>query len=164
MAASAYSFLKNYASQYLTEGIPLTIILVSDEREQSTGTEQEVIDEFKKYLSKPDQLTIHSIVNLAQDTGQRYKKLSELTNGTYSNIHDPNFSTAMKKLGEAIAESIGNIKLKQKAYPESIVVKIEGVVVDFWTYNEADNTIVFDSSQGQVTQETNISISYIPRL
>jgi hypothetical protein len=161
---SAARFFENYAGSYIDPESFVAIIALSDEHEQSGGNPEGYIEEFKKYVDGPERLTFHSIINFRKDRDDRFKKTAQSSNGLYLDINSPDFGKILKQLGEYIASKIGEIKLTQSAYLESIKVYVNGARFYDWKYDEQKRQIFFDSNANPPRKGDKLEVEYTPKI
>lgn len=136
---------------FLRVDTPLSLILVSDEPEQSPGG-------WEKTLSAIQLLAPDAIVSAiagdypggcdTAEAGAGYYEAVQATGGVYHSICDADWSPHLESISEVSTQIDGEITdtfiLSDYPDPQTIAVEVDGELVDAWTYDSASNAIVFD--------------------
>jgi len=149
---------------FLREDAKLYIIAVSDEQDQSKGETDFYVDFFQniKGPRNTDMMKVSAIVAPPNDTtcgpqdggGTRSIDVATRTNGIFESICG-NWAVALNALGMDAFAAIREFPLSRPADPNTITVKVNGVVVpragsqggaDGWTYYGDTNSVFFGDS------------------
>lgn len=150
-------FMIRYAANFVREDAYLIVVLISDEKEQSSGTVKSYIDQIKSYKSNPGLLKMYSIVNLT--SAPRYIEAADRTGGKKADIKS-NFAETLKNMGEKIVELSSSFALKSLPYDSEIVVKVDGkVMTSGWTIDTESGTLKF-AADSVPNEGASITITY----
>jgi len=154
-----YNYMTNdaYAATWLRPEVPLLVVFVSDEEEQSTVTFTNVANFNLWYDYLRPQTFLASIVNVgaadtlcttyysATNTGTRYMDATNYFGGNIIDICDTDWSSGVEEATSRI-EIIEEWELHHTPFPESIVIFVNEDPYDGanWHYDEPTNTIIFD--------------------
>ena len=151
-----YVSMDAYAPTWLRPEVPLLVVFVSDEDEQSTNHFTSVHDFNFWYDGLRTQTFLASIVNIgppdtvctsyhASYTGDRYMEATNYFGGNIIDICDTDWSAGVAEATSEI-EIVEEWSLYHTPIPESIVIFINGDPYDAanWHYDAPTNTIVFD--------------------
>jgi hypothetical protein len=163
----------NINGGFLRDDAKLSVIMISDEPEQSKGSVDEYVTFFKN-LKGAQNSNLISVSAIATDTNgctevdgtqatgdERYKTMVAAMNGRFQSICNPDWTTMMSQLG---LDSLGlkvEFLLSRAAEPSSIqvCVKAGGAsdpscvaqtetsdgAANGWFYDAADNSVVFNA-------------------
>ncbi|MCT4641727.1 MAG: hypothetical protein N4A33_05465 [Bacteriovoracaceae bacterium] len=143
-------FTLNYAPTYFRSDAYYIVVYVSDEWDQSSKTVEEYYANLTAWKSDTSKVKAYSIVNMKsnyQYGHARYKKITELTNGTINSIHSDFYQT-LTSMGTNIANLVHSFVLTNNiTLTESIKVYIDNVLVTSgWSYDSVNNAILFEAS------------------
>lgn len=98
--------------------------------------------------------------------GQRYIQMANKTNGILGSICDPTYAASLNAIQSQIVSLSTQFFLNRDAIPSTIVVTVNGVVIpndatNGWTYNEANQSIMFHGS-AVPSQDANIQVRFTP--
>jgi hypothetical protein len=80
----------------------------------------------------------------ASSSGTRYIQLANATGGVVESICTPNWAASLERISESAFGPNRVFKLSETPSDASrIVVRVDGVVVDGWTYDAATNSVIF---------------------
>ncbi|MFT5681021.1 MAG: hypothetical protein ACI8RZ_001927 [Myxococcota bacterium] len=130
---------------------PLSVILVSDEPEQSP-------DGWKKALAEIEALAPDAIISAiagdypdgceTAEPGHGYYEAVEATGGVYHSICAEDWSPHLESISEVSTQIDGEITdtfdLSDYPDPSTLSVTVNGEVVEGWVYNAISNSVVFD--------------------
>lgn len=124
-----------------------TIILVSDEYEQSREPADEMVDAIRGLASNA---SIHAIAGDVPDgcptagPGVGYDEAALTTGGAFLSICEPDWGAYFATIAElASTGQTGTFVLEGRPDPASLVVVVGEVVWSGWTYDESANAIEF---------------------
>lgn len=134
---------------FLRDGAKTTLVLVSDEPEQSSGAWSDLVSEI---LTVAPTASITSIAGDVPDgcyqaePGWGYYEASVATHGAFLSICGEDWSSYFEAIANMSATGqVTTFYLDSHPDPEGIVVKVNDVPQpDGWAYDEAQNAIVFD--------------------
>jgi hypothetical protein len=126
----------------------LSIILVSDEPEQS-GTDWSLwVEQYRTAKSDPDLVMISAVVDHTHTCGSGaagYTEAAFETGGLILDICDSDWGAYAAELGVAAAASLRTFNLDAVPDPETIVVEVDGVQYDAgWFYDAMRNAVVVE--------------------
>lgn len=138
--------------------IPLHVIVMSDERDQSTGYGasetywQPYVDAFETYAGRARDLTVHAVIDRGQGcggdpfTGAGYEEAADATGGLVRDICQPYFQSFTDIAAEA-REVPGYYALTAwDLDPTSIRVWVNGTEwTEDWHHQPVGNAVVFDA-------------------
>lgn len=137
---------------FIRENSKTTLVLVSDEPDQSSGIWSNYVQEIQFYAPNA---AITAIVGdvpggcATAAAGTGYYEAAAATQGAFLSICESDWSGYFKAI--ATLSSTGatdRFALSSSPDPASITVRVEGeLVTTGWTYDEAGNAIVFDADQ-----------------
>jgi hypothetical protein len=133
-------FLDSHGQNWIRENSKLVIIMVSDEREQSNISGDELLTQVQSFKPEYNDLMISAIINKDKDNGDRYEDITDNTLGSFLEIED-DFDENLDDLSTSILEQILSYPLQQKAYKNSIKVFVNGVEFEHWTYHKPTHTV-----------------------
>jgi hypothetical protein len=153
---------------FLRQDASLSIIVLSDEPDQSTQPAQFYINFFKniKGYRNPDLLRFNAVIGIDEKTLQpkcgsggsnsgatsngRYLSVVQATRGLVASICSNNWSSTLSRIGAVTFGLKKQFLLSRIADPKSIVVKVNGKVVakgtTTWDYSTQDNSVNFVTS------------------
>ena len=151
-----YMTYDSYAHTWLRSDVPLLVVFVSDEEEQSTVNFVNVTDFNLWYDHLRPQTFLASIINVeptetlctsynASYTGYRYMQATNYFGGNIIDICNTDWSQGVEEATSEI-EIIEEWKLYHTPIPASIVVFVNENPYDVsnWHYDEPTNTVLFD--------------------
>ncbi len=151
---------------FLRKDASLSVIVISDEADGSSQPVQYYLNFFLgiKGVRNKDLFRFHGIIgydpatkkNQCQGSGGqgvstgRYLSMIQSTGGVVASICNANWSQTLSNIGTVIFGLKRQFFLTRAADPKSIVVKVDGVVVNTsattWTYDPINNSIDFDKA------------------
>jgi hypothetical protein len=154
--AAASEALNGAFKKYIRPEATLNIIFVSDEEDQSP---EEVLTYLNQFYSAkggdPSLFSAYAIVGPPEgcnslagnaDPGVRYIKLAEQSGGAFESICKTDFSQALAKFGEGAFGPKSIFTLGGQAQPNSVVVKVNGVLcTEGWTLTTSGRAVKFAS-------------------
>lgn len=163
---TAMSFMDRYASSFLRKDAYLTIVILSDEEDQSDKSKEEYLAYFKSLKSKTGMVKVYSIVTQKltssmreQSVGTRYNWVADQTNGVKADIYG-NFATTLDSMGTTISNLVDTFALSAKPIDGSIKVYVNGVEnKNGWTFDTTSKVIKFKSTSIPVNG-SKIEIAY----
>ena len=151
-------------SAFLRERATLAFVSISDTADASAGFWYDYVVAFQALKPDPDNVAWHGIGGDyptgcgGADAGLGYYEASVATGGDYLSICATDWaSTLAAAFDVAIGER--SFELSSWPVPGTIVVTVDGVVVEGWTYNMADNTVELDEApeDGAVVEITYVT-------
>jgi centrosomal CEP192-like protein/ASPM-SPD-2-Hydin domain-containing protein/HYDIN/CFA65/VesB family protein len=153
----------------------LSIVIVSDEEDQSTRSMSDYEDFFRSIhgISHPERLTVSAIVGTStpECMGQngiigsyspRYIQIAEDTGGAVASICDPDWASTLSTVGARAFGLKKKFKLSADPLISSIVVTVDGQQISnsVWSYSAVDNTINFpDTNVPGANAQVNVTYS-----
>jgi len=135
------------------EGVPLSAILVSDEPEQSPSGWQAALEQVQELA--PD-VVISAIAGdypygcKTAEPGVGYYQAVQSTGGVFLSVCATDWTSHIEAISEVTTEVTADlfdtVQLASYPDPSTIEVRLDGEVVDGWTYDGDTNTIVFDET------------------
>ena len=162
---TAMSFTQRHSS-FMRDDAIFIVVILSDEEEQSGVSVLDYYNYFTSLKSNPGMVKVNSIVAfednnswLGDETrGERYIQLSNMTNGISADI-ESDFYTTLTDMGGKIVDLIDSFILSEKPVENSIIVRVNGIIVNDYTYDEQNRTISFNA--GSVPAEgSEVEITY----
>jgi hypothetical protein len=140
-------------SDFLRDDAMLAMIYVSDEPDSSPSTWSAYLSHFQSLKNDSDDFVSHAIsgdwpsgCGSASATNNVYE-LSVATAGLYLSVCATDWASHLEALVDASAADLSSFELTEWPVEESIVVRVDGVVVTTgWSYDEADRSINFEES------------------
>lgn len=149
---------------FLRDEAVLHLVFVSDEDDQSPGTVDYYVDFLKgiKGFGKPGEgmMYAHAVTGIdieaatpggpgvspcAYEKGTRYLEVAAATAGVTVDLCSTDWSAKLEVIGEAIFGLVEDFPLLRVPDPESLVLKVNGLVCEEgWILNAAANAITFD--------------------
>lgn len=139
-------------------GAPLQIIIVSDERDQSSGWGtanywSQYVTAYRAYAGAGAPMKVHGVLDTNWQTGGSeegpagYNDAISATGGTMLNIYDNNWPSALSGIAQQAVADIGVYELGQRNPDASSVrVWVDGTEwTTGWHYDAARNAVVLDS-------------------
>lgn len=80
-----------------------------------------------------------------KEEGSQYISAAHKTGGVIQSICDTNWSSSLASIGQDIAAQSSQIVLSKHPYPDTIKVKVNGVLTLNWSYNGGNNAVKFNS-------------------
>jgi len=136
----------------IREDSVLNLVGVSDEPEQSTNNYTYYVALFQSLRDDPDKLVMHAVGGdypsgcggNAAYTG--YYEATVATGGLFLSICATDWGEHLAVLTEGTTDSLDSFELADWPVAETIVVRIDGIATSTgWSYDEADNTVVFEA-------------------
>lgn len=162
LLASAAFFDRNTA--FLRDDSYLVVVYVSDEEDQSSNGVERYVNYLQSLRDSAGKVKAYSIVNTTETgeqyetVGTRYISASSQTGGTSSSIKK-DFYTTLSDIGDSIVALVDSFPLSGVPYNAEITVRVNGEVVDGWSYDSTAKTIKFDAGSVPAAG-SKISISY----
>ena len=165
---TAQRFLERYNSRipdpFLRDDAYLIIVVLSDEEDQSPQAVENYVNFFKSQKTNAAMVKLYSIVAMKktpyqwETVGSRYMEASDETNGVKHHIKD-NFYHILRGMGSQIVELTRSFALSAAAHEGKLVVKVNGQVVDGWSYQEETRSISFAEDKTPAAGSS-ISVEY----
>jgi hypothetical protein len=134
--------------KFLREDAYLAVVIVSDEQEQS-DKDAKYYSEYLKSLKVNDGWAkVYSIVTKTpqqrwETEGTKYMSVSELTNGSVTDIKT-DFHETLQKMGNTIVNLTKSFALGKKPYDASAIkVFVNNSENNDWSYDKELNAVVF---------------------
>ena len=153
---------------FLRSDAHLAVIILSDaddnDSTETVATTQAFLETLKPDLTDPasgrvrEQFTVSAVIDdqtnpgptpcVGSEDGIKFRNLANLSEGSKEDICATDFSAGLSDLSEALAQFISQILLTTEPQPDTISVKVNGVVVpestvNGWSYVAAQNKIIF---------------------
>jgi len=94
------------------------------------------------------------------EEGTQYIKAAQKTGGMIQSICEPNWSVSLGNLGYDLNAQLTQIVLPSTPDVATIKVKVNGVLVSGWTFNEGNNAVKFNADSVP-SEGANIQVDYI---
>lgn len=162
---ASYQFLEQNAAKLLRLDSYLSIIYVSDEKDQSKNSPQSYLDHMISYAGSLAKVRTHAIVDLdnsgEEDSsyGERYLYTVHKTGGIKGDV-DGNFSKILKDIASNINNLKNMFRLSKIPYVPSLKVTLNGQLSNSWSYQSAENAILINPIPDFKTE---IQIEYTPQ-
>ncbi len=130
----------------------LALVGIADEPEQSPNPWVSYVSIFQSLKSRNDLLTVHAIAGDwpsgcgSIDPGVGWYEATAATGGQFLSICTADWSGHMEDIVDDIPPDTDSFELSSWPVPETIVVTVDGEVVDWWVYDETNRTIDFHGS------------------
>ena len=132
-------------------GVPLHILWLSDEDDQSPGAPDEYLMEL--LMLTEGQVTGHAIVgtdplDYCASVGQRYIDVASMTGGVVGSICQQDFGPVLGEIGSGMGGSDTIVALPQQPEAGTIVLQVDGTPCqssDFW-YDAGTNSVTLSAS------------------
>ncbi|MCK5884082.1 MAG: VWA domain-containing protein [Bacteriovoracaceae bacterium] len=135
-------FLKRYGASFLRDDAYLIVVMISDEREQSSSSVSSYIEQLKSRKNNPGLVKVYSIVNV--NTAPRYIEAADSTGGRKADIKG-DFADILKKMGEKIVDLSSSFALKSLPYDDEIIVTVDGkTITSGWVIDTESGTLKFE--------------------
>ncbi len=138
-------------SDFLRDDSKLSIIVVTDEPDSSTQTWDVYMNHFWSLKSDTDLVVVNAIAGdwpsgcATASPSDKFYYMSVATGGLYLSVCATDWASHLESIAEASRVDLSSFELSQPPVPESIEVRIDGVVqTSGWTYNSIDQSIDFD--------------------
>lgn len=135
---------------FLRASTPLSLILVSDEPEQSPDGWEATLTAIQERVPDVIVSAIAGDYPSGCDTaeaGAGYYEAVEATGGVFHSICDADWSPHLESISEVSTQIDGEITdtfaLSDYPDPQTITVEVDGELVEDWSYDAASNAIVF---------------------
>ena len=165
----------NQNAGFLREDALLSIVMVSDEEDQSPGAVSDYIDE---YLAAKDYVPNSVIVSaVAGDVpagcnangnsatgGNRYFDATSALGGLFASICTPDWANTMQELGVVSFAALTRFQLSRIPETSTVIVVVDGAVIpndplNGWTYDATTNAIRFNGTSVPDAGES-VEVSY----
>jgi hypothetical protein len=115
---------------FLRAGSLLHIIVISDEPEGSGTPYTSWLDDYETYVAGPDYLKVSAVVDLTGCGlgGTGYIGAANATGGTILDICTPDWGSDLSDIASEVLDGVRTYNLAEPAAPETVVVKVNGVV------------------------------------
>lgn len=129
----------------------LHIISLSRNAEQSLDSTAVHLARLQALREDPSDVVLHGLggppPSGCQDADyyDRYHQATELSGGVFRDICDVDMETHVEAFASAVVPSLGAVDLDAHPIPETVEVRVDGVVVEGWSLDLLDNTLRFDS-------------------
>ena len=163
-ASNAFTERYSNSSNWMREDAYLTVVYLSDEKEQTVGSVEENLAKLQQWKSNNGLVRAYSIVDINHTRSwadpARFEKIAELTNGKAADIRGDFYQTLLE-MGSSLASLTEQFPLSATPYDiNSIKVFVNGSEVSQWTYQSDTNSIKFN--EGSVPEDkASISIQYV---
>ncbi len=143
---------------FLRRDADLEVVIVSDEEDQSAAPPAFYVD-FVRSLKgfRADNVRVSVIVgadddgvpdncrsaNGSADAGRRYGVVADATGGAVGSICAADFGPYLEAVGSRAFGLRDTFQLSRQAEPDSVVVRVEGALVQGWSYRPDSNTVAF---------------------
>lgn len=133
----------------LRDAAALVLVGITDDAERSGAAWSTYVEAFQGLKSDPSALTMHAIAGDypggcgTADAGSGWYEASALTRGSFLSICAPDWESHFRAFFEHTSAA-GEYALSHSSpIPETIVVRVDGVEAEGWTYAETENVIAF---------------------
>lgn len=115
---------------FLREGAMLHVIIISDEPEQSGTPYADWLADYESYVLSDDYLRVSAVVDLSGCGlgGAGYIPAASETGGTILDICTSDWGQDFDEIASEIIDGIRTYNLAEPCAPESVVVKVNGVI------------------------------------
>lgn len=139
-------------SDFLRDDARLNIVFLSDEVDSSAGSWVDYVNFYWTLKSDTDDVVVHAIAGdwpvsacSSAVAGTGYYETVAATGGLFLSICATDWAAHLESLAEVAATDLSTFDLSQTAVPETIEVRVDGVVQTVgWTYDPNDNSVNFD--------------------
>lgn len=158
---ASFAFSNRYnqhsSQSWLRDDAYYIIVYMSDEEDQSEASVQAYLNAIRGMKSNIGLVKAYSIVQMVDSYQngaislgyQRYKEMSDSTNGEVADIRDDFYMTLLN-MGEQIAQLSEQFPLSTRPYnADSIEVTVDGVVSQDWVYVASNNSIKFNTAPAE---------------
>jgi len=162
------------ALSFMRSDANLSIIYISDEKDQSSGGWSSYLGFFDSIKQNTDMISIFSVIgdfpggctsyvngygrNI--EFGEGYYDLSNHYNGSWFSICDEDWGLQLQEIASSIADRRSFALSNQSPKEDTIKVFVNGQEVFCWEYDEASNSVIFDINNiPEVNQTVNIEYS-----
>lgn len=150
------------AADMVRDGTPLTVVILSDEPEQSSGDVESYVKDILA-LKGDDPVRIHAIAGAvptsscdAADAGFGFDVATEMTGGTLFDICDEDFTPHIEAIAEQVAPPLV-YGLTDLPIEETLFVLVDGEPSEGWIYDPETNSIDFlDESEPSVGAQVEV--------
>lgn len=160
-------------TQFWRDDATLVIVYVSDERDGSYGTWNSYFpffDNLKPDVSMLRQFAVigdwpsgcsftHNNIWRNIEFGQGYYEMTQRYNGSWYSICDPDWGSQMQDLANTVTTRRIFALEEPDPIEDSIVVYVNGQISTSWTYDSANNSVIFDEGASPEAGQT-ITIEY----
>lgn len=135
---------------FLRPGALLHIIYVSDEPDRSPNPWSYYQPIYQQYVTDPSLLKVSVIIDTSGcgQGGAGYPIAANSTGGMILNMCG-DWASQIGALASASLQEIGTFPLTHNADPNSLEVRVNGVVDTSWTYDPGSNSVVFPQGLGE---------------
>jgi hypothetical protein len=143
------SFADRYANSWMRDDAYLTIVYLSDERDQSEKSVSDHLKQIQKWKENNGLIRAYSIVNMSQSRYSsnyaRYKEISDTTNGEVADINGDFYQTLLN-MGSSLVNLTEQFPLSETPYNLSTIkVFVDELEVSTWSYQADTNSIKFNA-------------------
>ena len=139
-------------SDFLRDDARLNIVFLSDEVDSSAGSWTDYVTFYWSLKSDTDQVVTHAIAGdwpvsacSSASPGTGYYETVAAMGGLFLSICATDWASHLESLAEVAATDLSTFDLTQLPVPESIEVRVDGIVqTSGWAYNVVDNAVDFD--------------------
>lgn len=137
---------------FLRDEVALSVILISDEPEQSPAGWEDTLDEI--LAIEPDTIVSAIAGDMptgceTADPGEGYYEAVQATGGVFLSICETDWSPHIDAISDISTKVPGDLTdtfyLSSYPDPDTIVVTVDGAETDAWRYDEKLNAVVFDA-------------------
>lgn len=154
--AASEGFMQKYNTSFIRPDAYLAVVLLSDEEDQSQYLPADYMNYLKSFKANAGMVKFYSICDIGNtNVGQgittgcaRYKKASELTSGSVSDIRG-DFYNSLNDLGTSLINLLDSFPLAATPAPNTAIsVKVNGVTEPSanWTFDAASRSIRFNAN------------------
>jgi hypothetical protein len=171
-AALSEPLRSGFNAGFLRDDAVLSVLFLSDEDDQSSGTWQDYAYFFGGLKADPSKLHVTAIVGDlgtgcsgagTASAGDRYIYTVDALSGTVSSICASDFQVTLSDLGSIVAALAATFPLQFQPIPGTIQIKIDGQTVPSsaatWHYNPVSNEIAF-AADAIPAECANVEIDY----
>ncbi len=133
---------------FLDAGAPLHVVFVSDENEQSGGAVNGFVTTWRSYVSAPDDLVAHAVVDYQRRCGdgsgaERYRDSVLLTQGFLADICQGNFAFFLQDIAASATAQLGAYTPSRTGLdPDSVSVTVNGQPYMHWRWDGPNGRVV----------------------
>jgi hypothetical protein len=148
-------FLERYGNTFLRSDAFFAVVIVSDEKDQSSESVSHYVDFAKSYKSNAGLVRINAIVNFSQR--ERYEEAVTATSGSIADI-TKNFSSTLKDLGTSLFNLTNSFPLSEWPKPETMTVYVNGQPQTDFAWDATTNSVHF--TNGAPAEGSEIKLVY----
>ncbi len=138
-------------SDFLRDDSKFSLIVVTDEPDSSTGDWSTYMNHFWSLKDDTDLVVVSAIAGdwpsgcATASPSEKFYYMSVATGGLYLSVCATDWASHLESIAEASKVDLSSFELTQPPVPETIEVRIDGVIqTDGWTYNDIDQSVDFD--------------------